>query len=168
MIRIFVSVLITLAIAPAIWAQSASTSPIPAEEQSEAMIDTLKRMRIKREENEHKKVMEKGLEIKDEAHELFRNFAHHKLTTLPRSIEKKLKDLEKSARHIRSESGGSKDQPLEAPPSTLDETLKDLLEASDRMHDNLTKTSRRVVSIDVINDACEVIALLRLLRNYVK
>jgi hypothetical protein len=153
-----------LFIAPAVWAQTASEQT-PHEEQNETMIDTLKRMQIKREENDHKKILEKGAQLKDEIDNLTKQTQG---VRLPRESEKKLKEIEKFAKQIRSESGGSEDDPLESPPTTLDETLKRLSETSERLNNNLAKTSRRVVSIYVVNDATEIIQLVKLLRGYVK
>ncbi len=168
MIRIIFMAGLMFLIAPAAWGQSAGMPPVPVEEQSEAMIDTLKRMRIKREENDHKKLLEKGAQLLEESENLSRNYAHQTITRLPREVEKKLKEMEKSARQIRSDSGGSKDEPLESPPSSLDEAINRLEDASRRLNDNLSKTSRRVVSISVINDANEVLELVRLLKGYIK
>ena len=92
MIRVVFILFVTLAIAPAVWGQSASGAPAAVEEQSEAMIDTLKRMRIKREENEHKKLLEKGSQLTDISEEISRNYAHQTIVSLPREIEKKLRD----------------------------------------------------------------------------
>lgn len=166
MIRVLFILVMTLLIAPAVWAQSASGPPV--EEQSEAMIDTLKRMRIKREENEHKKLLEKGAQIADLSAEISRNYAHRTIVSLPREIEKKLRDMEKSAKQIRSESGSSKDEPLESPPASLDEAIARLDKTSQRLNDNLSKTSRHMVSISVIDDANEIIELIRVLKGYIR
>ena len=150
-------------IAPAAWAQTAQTGQPPAEEQNETMIDTLKRMQIRREEDEHKKLIGKGTQIKDEAEALRKEAAG---SSLPLAAEKKLKSIEKFARQIRSESGGGQDVPLEAPPADLDAALKQLGETSERLNTRLAKTSRRVVSVSVVEDATEIIQLIKLLRSY--
>lgn len=168
MVRIIFIMALTLLIAPAVWAQSASGAPVPVEEQSEAMIDTLKRMRIKREENDHKKLLEKGSQILEISEELARNYAHQTITSLPREVEKKLKEIEKNARQIRSESGGSKDEPLESPPATLNEAINRLEETCRHLNEDLSKTSRRVVSVSVINHAIEVIEIVRVLKGFIK
>jgi hypothetical protein len=85
---------------------------------------------------------------------------------LPRAAEKKIKEIEKFARQIRSDSGGSQDEPLDPPPSNLAETLEQLIAASERLNENLGKTSRRVVSVAVVDSATEVIQLAKILRNY--
>jgi hypothetical protein len=155
-----------LILGPLTLAQSASSGQPPVEEQNETMIDTLKRMQIKREENEHKKLLEKGTQIKEESQALAKEVSGRTGDHLPRTVEKKLKEIEKFARQIRSESGGSQDEPLDSPPASLAEALKQLQEASERLNTNLAKTSRRVVSLAVVDSATEVIQLVRILRGY--
>ncbi len=140
-----------------------SEQTIP-EEQNETMLDTLKRMQIKREENEHKKILEKGEQIEEEANLLLKDL--HGRTQLPRATEKRLKNIEKFARQIRSDSGGSEDEPLDSHPANLEEAIKQLCVVSERLNENLAKTSRRVISLAVVGDATEVIQLTKLLRRY--
>jgi hypothetical protein len=144
--------------------QVAASEQIAPEEQNETMLDTLKRMQIKREENEHKKILEKGTQIKVEADLLLRDLNGR--TQLPRATEKRLKNIEKFARQIRSDSGGSEDESLDSYPANLEETIKQLCEVSDRLNSNLAKTSRRVISLAVVDDATEIIQLTKLLRKY--
>ncbi|MBO0722968.1 MAG: hypothetical protein J2P41_19240, partial [Blastocatellia bacterium] len=79
--------------------------------------------------------------------------------------EKKLKDIEKYARQIRSDTGASEDEPLEKLPTNLGEAIKQLCEVSERLNTNLAKTSRRVISLAVVNDTTEIIQLTKLLRT---
>jgi len=152
-----------LFVAPAVCAQSAETTP--PEEQNETMRDTLKRMQIKREEQEHKKILDKGALIKTEAESLAREAVGN---TLPRNLEKKLREIEKSARQIRSEfgGGGNDDEALESPPADLADALKRLGETGERLNKELGKTSRRVISFTVIEITSEVIQLTRNIRGY--
>ncbi len=149
--------------APAVWAQSVDQPP--AEEQNETMLDTLKRMQIKREENEHKKLLEKAAHLKDDAQNLSQE-ARGAGGMLPRSAEKKLKDIEKSARQILSESGASADEPLDQPPADLNEALKQLVQAGEKLNENLAKTSRRVVSLSVVDESGKIIQLVKIIRGY--
>lgn len=144
-------------------AQSAEVGQTIAEEQNETFRDTLVRMRIKREEEEHKKVVEKAEQLKDLSAALVKDAAGNRL---PRLAEKKLKEIEKFARNIRSDAGGGEDEPLETPPHGLAETLKQLGETSERLNEQLSKTSRHVVSITVAAEATEIIQLVKLLRGY--
>ena len=161
---LFISCL--LFVTPAAWAQRANTGPPQSEEQNETMLDTLKRMQIKREEDEHKKLLEKGAQVKEDAEALSKEFSKSGGNRLPRSAEKKLREIEKSARHIRSEWGGSENAPLDPLPANLVDALKQLSEASERLNTDLDKTSRRVVSVSVVGDATEIIQLVKLLRGY--
>lgn len=145
--------------------QSASAGQVvPPDEQNETMRDTLKRMQIKREEEDHKKLLSKGFQIKQDAESLSKDPVNGRL---PRSSEKRLKDIEKAAKQIRSEFGGSKDEPLESPPDNLADTLKQLSQVSERLNEGMAKTSRHIVSFTVVEEATEIIQLVRLLRNYV-
>jgi hypothetical protein len=144
-------------------AQSAGVPPDPVEDQSEAFRDTFKRMQIKREEEEHKKLLEKAAQIKEMAGTLAKENHGRRLSS---SSEKKLKEIEKAARHIRSESGGSDDnRQLDSPPGTLAEALKRLGTASERLQASIEKTSRHIVSAAVISEATEIIHLVKLIRN---
>jgi hypothetical protein len=147
----------------AVGQSSAADQPQP-EEQNETMLDTLKRMQIKREEDEHKKILDKGAQIKEEADVLAKESDGK--YRLPRTVEKKLKNIEKFARQIRSDSGGSEDEPLASPPANLTEAVKRLCDVSERLNTNLAKTSRRVISLAVVADATEIIQLTKFLRTY--
>jgi hypothetical protein len=161
---LFLLISYLLLLAPIAGGQAGASGQIAPEEQNETMLDTLKRMQIKREENEHQKILEKGEQIEEEANLLLKDLNDR--TRLPRATEKRLKNIEKFARQIRSDSGGSEDEPLDSIPSNLAETIKQLCEASERLNANLAKTSRRVISLAVVSDATEVIQLTKLLRKY--
>ncbi|MGH9846368.1 MAG: hypothetical protein ACREEM_47320 [Blastocatellia bacterium] len=152
-----------LFVAPVLCAQSAE--PPPSDEQNETMRDTLKRMQIKREEQEHKKILDKGALIKTEAENLAKEAVGN---TLPRNAEKKLREIEKSARQIRSEfgGGGNDDEALESPPDDLAGALKRLSESGEKLNKELGKTSRHVISFAVIRITSEVIQLTRNIRGY--
>ncbi|MGH9754363.1 MAG: hypothetical protein ACREA2_16410 [Blastocatellia bacterium] len=150
-------ILCLLFIAPVVWTQSANPSNPPAEDQNETMLDTLKRMQIKREESEHKKLLDKGAQIETDAENLAKGVANGRL---PRASEKKLREIEKAARQIRSEFGGAgDDNPLDPPPGNLDD-------ASERLNKHLSKTSRRVISVTVVEVANEITQLVKILRGY--
>jgi len=130
------------------------------------MLDTLKRMQIKREEDEHKKILEKGEQIKLDAETLAKEAGAGRLS---REDEKKLREIEKAARQIRSEFGGAgDDNPLDPKPATLDDALKQLGDASERLNKHLSKTSRRVISVSVVEVANEITQLVKVLRGYLR
>jgi len=164
--RILFSILCLLFIALAVRAQSASAGNPPPEEQNETMRDTLKRMQIKREESEHKKILDKGAQIKLDTENLAKEAVNGHL---PRAGEKKLREIEKAARQIRSEFGGAgDDNPLDPMPNNLDDALKRLGDASERLNKHLSKTSRRVISVTVVEVATEITQLVKLLRGYLR
>jgi len=166
MLRILFSILWLLLIASAAGAQSSSAGDPAAEAQNETMLDTLKRMQIKREEDEHKKILEKGEQIKLDAETLAKEAGAGRLS---REDEKKLREIEKAARQIRSEFGGAgDDNPLDPKPATLDDALKQLGDASERLNKHLSKTSRRVISVSVVEVANEITQLVKVLRGYLR
>ena len=161
-LRILFSIIFLLFVASAAGAQGASDPP--AEEQNESMLDTLKRMQIKREEEEHKKILDKGAKIERDAESLAKEAVNGHL---PREGEKMLREIEKAARQIRSEFGGGGDgAPLDPMPASLDDALKRLDDASERLNKHLSKTSRRVISVSVVEVASEVTQLVKVLRGY--
>jgi TolA-binding protein len=147
-------------------AQSVETSSTTsAEEQNETFRDTLVRMRIKREEEEHRKLIGKAERIKTLAQEVAQAVVSNRL---PRETDKQLKEIEKNARQIRADAGGGEDEPLENPPRTLPDTLKQLEEASESLNKKLGKTSRHIVSLTAAAGATEIIQLVKLLRGFLK
>lgn len=146
-------------------AQSVETLQVPPpDEQNETMRDTLKRMQIKREEEEHKKLLSRGFQIKQDVESLLRDAANGRL---PRSAEKRLKEIEKFAKNIRSQFGGSQDAELESPPGNLEDALKQISETTAQLNDRLAKTSRQVISIQVVESCTDIIQLVKTLRAYV-
>ena len=51
-------------------------------------------------------------------------------------------------------------------PANLDDALKRLDDASERLNKHLSKTSRRVISVSVVEVANEVTQLVKVLRGY--
>ena len=56
--------------------------------------------------------------------------------------------------------------PLDPMPASLDDALKRLDDASERLNKHLSKTSRRVISVSVVEVANEVTLLVKVLRGY--
>lgn len=153
-------------IAPAVKGQTTGMGQVaPPEEQNETMLDTLRKMKIKREEEEHKKTLSKGFQIKQNIQALLKDASDGRL---PHSAEKRLKDIEKSAKQIRSDFGGSGDEELESPPNTLDDALKRLDETGTQLNDRLAKTSRQVISVSVVESATDIVQLVKILRTFLK
>ena len=144
-------------------AQTADPLPTPESEQNETFRDTLMRMQIQREESEHKKRLEKATQIRTLAGDLLKESEGGRL---PRSADKKLRDIEKNARQIRSELGGANDDtPLESPPDSLSKAVHQIDSLSERFNESIEKTSRRIVSATVLSEASEIIQLVKIIRG---
>lgn len=154
-----------LALASAAVCAQTSGSGQP-EEQNETMLDTLKRMQIKREENDHRKLIERAAEIKDNIEAIIRESGEAGASGSSRIYDKRLRDIEKYARQIRSESGGGADEELEDKPDSLEKTLDRLRSAGEKLNESLAKTSRQVVSVAVISRSNEIIQLVRIVRGF--
>lgn len=145
-------------------AQTADPIPVPETEQNEQFRDTLVRMQIQREESEHKKRLEKASQIRNLASDLLKDSEGGKLH---RSADKKLRDIEKAARQIRSELGGSNDDtPLESPPDSLNKAVHQIDALSEQFNTSIEKTSRRIVSATVLSEATEIIQLVKIIRGF--
>ena len=154
-----------LVVSPGVWAQGANTRATPPpEDQNETFLDTLRRLQIKREEEEHKKLVDRAVQIKEIAESLAKDSNGQRLA---RAADKKLREIEKSAKQIRSDSGGSDDHiPLESPPTTLTDALKQLTEAGGKLQAVMEKTSRHVTSAAVVTETTEIIQLVKIIRGY--
>src|SRR2546427_8773121 len=83
-----------------------------------------------------------------------------------RDESKKLERVEKLARKIRTEAGGSdEDTLLNNPPGKLESALARLAEVSESLYKSVEKTPRQVISTAVIEKANVVLQLTRLVRN---
>ena len=75
--------------------------------------------------------------------------------------------LEKLARRIRSDAGGSEeDVSIESPPQQLEPALSRLAEESDCLKITVEKTPRHVVSAMVIEKANVLLKLIKLARGF--
>lgn len=130
---------------------------------SEGFNDTLRRMQIKRAEEEHKKLVKSAQQAAEIADTLSENSNGSKLD---QKAEKKLKEIEKAAKQIRNNIGGNTDEKDFAPPKTLDEGIKRLAETSKTLKDQMEKTSRQMISAAVIVTANDMLRLVKILREY--
>lgn len=177
--------LVLLCAATILHAQTKVSDPLALPEgieQSEALRETLKRMQIQREEEDFAKMVERGRRLREKVEEFVESLAGHSSIEgstrllrvpsgrpsrprLPQQTEKLLREMEKLARQIRSDSGGSSQEESLSIPETVAEAIDQLVEASTRLNDALAKTSRRVISVKVIEAATKVIELTRHLRG---
>jgi hypothetical protein len=174
--------LVLLGAASILHAQTKVSDPLPLPdgvEQSETMREALKRMQIQREEEDFARMLERGRQLGKKVEELVKSLAgdtpteawrvpsgHPTRARHPQQTEKLLREMEKLARQIRSESGGSSQEESLPIPATVAEAVDQLVQASTRLNEALAKTSRRVVSVKVIEAATQVIELARHLRGH--
>ncbi|HEX8179827.1 MAG TPA: hypothetical protein VF525_09825 [Pyrinomonadaceae bacterium] len=136
----------------------------PAQEPRQEM---LREMEIKRAENTHKQNLERAKESAQLTTELRDTFKQQQ--TLGQPDLKKLGRVEKLARQLRSESGGSDDEePLKDPPKDLATTLARMTELTEELRKSIEKTPRQVISASIIAQTNELIELVRLARNFVQ
>lgn len=129
--------------------------------------EIIKRAEIKRMEQGHSDMVERA----DEAARLGVDLraAFDKQKSLGREDLKRLEKLEKLARKIRGNAGGSDDEAqLENPPAALGEAVARLAEVTVKLNESARKTTRLVVSGTVIRHSNELIELVRHIRAFVK
>lgn len=135
-------------------------SPMGSPEQ-----EMLARQSIKAAEKDFRENLERAREAAQLGAELRDAFEKNK--AMGRVETRKLERLEKITRKIRSEAGGSDgDITLENPPSQIEPALSRLAEASEKLRQGVEKTSRHVISASVIEEANEVLELLRYIRGF--
>lgn len=157
------SMLLLAALAPVSTLAQAERPDEKKEPPSEGFSDTLRRMQIKRAEEEHKKLVKSAQQAAEIASTLHENSDS---TKLDQKAEKKLKEIEKAAKQIRNNIGGSNDDKDFIAPKTLDEAIKQLAETSQTLSQQMEKTSRQMISATIIITASDVMRLVKLLREY--
>ena len=127
--------------------------------------EMLARRDIETAEKDHQENVDRAREAAQLSTEIRDSFIGSK--TLGRTEVKKLERLEKLARKIRSEAGGSGDDvALDPPPREIDSALARLAEISDKLRKGVENTPRQVVSASVIEHTNEVLELIRYVRTY--
>lgn len=155
-------------------AQSGPTQPIPQPSPIERRhdgidfgnreTDTRTRMILKKEKKEYEENVERAQEARDLAAELQKTYeiAH----SFNAADYKKLERLEKLARRVRNEVGGSQtDADPKELPRTQNEAVSLLADLAKELCDEVEKTPRRVVSASIINQANKLIALTQYVRG---
>ena len=122
------------------------------------------RMEIKIAEKERAENLERAREAAQLGSEIRQAFTTHKV--LGSSEMKKLERLEKLARRIRSRSGGDDDdEPLKKVPTALESAVERLAETSEALCKGVEKTPRQVISASVIEQANELLEIIRFVRD---
>jgi hypothetical protein len=127
--------------------------------------EIIKRAEIKRDEENHEEMVERADEAARLGADLRAAFDRQK--TFSREDLKRLEKMEKLARKIRGNAGGSDDEEqLKDPPSKLDEAVTRLAAVSIKLNESVRKTTRHVVSGTVIERSNELIELVRHVRSF--
>jgi ribosome-binding protein aMBF1 (putative translation factor) len=84
-----------------------------------------------------------------------------------RDETKKLERLEKLARKIRDEAGGSDEESLlNNPPGKLESAISNLADLAESLYKVVAKTPRQVISATVIEKANSLLKLAKITRNF--
>ncbi len=134
---------------------------------SEGFNDTMRRMAIKRAEEEHKKLVKSSQQAAEIAERLSQDIQGEKRDTLGRGAEKKLKEIEKAAKQIRNNVGSNNDDKDFETPKTLDDGVTRLTETSKQLSEQMGKTSRHITSATIIISASDMLRLIKFLRTYI-
>ena len=127
--------------------------------------EMLHRAEIRREEESHKEMVERADEAVQIGDELLASFK--KNNSLTHDDLKRLEKLEKLARKIRGSLGGSDDaEELSDPPGQIEGAVERLAKLTGDLKESVSKTSRLVISGNVIRRSNEVIELVRHIRTF--
>lgn len=126
--------------------------------------EMLRRAEIRREEETHKEMVERADEAAQLGDELLASYK--KNSSLTRDDLKRLERLEKLARKIRGGVGGSDDEEeLSDPPVKIEPAVARLVKLTCELKESVSKTSRLVISANVIQRSNEMIELIRHIRT---
>ena len=140
----------------------------PSNEVDQTVSSMTDEMRVRREIKFAEKEHQENLDRASEASALGENLAasFKKKNCLDRDDIKKLDKLEKLAKRIRSEAGGSEDDlTIEEKPKDLKEAMTLLAKVSASLNHKIQETPRRVISAEIIERANVLLELVRIVRN---
>ncbi len=127
--------------------------------------EMLRRAEIRHEEETHKEMVERADEAAQIGDDVLASFK--KNNSLTRDDVKRLERLEKLARKIRGSAGGSDgDEELSDPPGKIEGAVTRLAKLAGDLKESVSKTSRLVISGNVIRHSNEMIELIRLIRTF--
>lgn len=121
---------------------------------------------LKDEKKRYEENLDRAREVSELAAQLSESYTAHQ--SFVSDDNKKLERLEKLAKRIRNEAGGSDSDPdadLKDICATPTETVKHLAEMAEELHKMVDKTPRQVVSAGVIDQANRVISVTQHLRS---
>lgn len=128
------------------------------------ILETLEKKRIEDAEKEHRKMLERGELALKLSEELEKSFEEKEQLTS--NDKKKLKDLEKLLKKIRSELGGDDDdkEDKEEKPASIKEAITSLRKNTVNLFDELQRTSRHTISAVAIESSNLVLKIVKFLR----
>jgi hypothetical protein len=126
--------------------------------------EMLRRAEIRREEETHREMVERAEEAAQLGDQLLASYRKH--NSLTRDDVKRLERLEKLARKIRGGAGGSDgEEKLDDPPGKVEGAVTRLVKLAGDLKQSVSKTSRMVISANVIRGSNEMIELIRHIRT---
>ena len=126
--------------------------------------EMLRRAEIRRDEETHEERVERADEAAQLGDQLLASY--RKNNSLTRDDQKRLERLEKLARKIRGGAGGSDDEEgLNDPPVQIESAVTRLAKLSCDLKQSVSKTSRLVISANVIRRSNEMLELIRHIRT---
>jgi hypothetical protein len=144
--------------------QSPDQKPQPSGDFGSPEAEMLRRAEIRREEETHKEMVERADEAVQIGDQLLASY--RKNNSLTRDDLKRLERLEKLARKIRGGAGGSDDEEeLSDPPGKIEGAVTRLAKLTGDLKESVSKTSRLVISANVIERSNEMIELIRHIRT---
>ncbi|HEX8336982.1 MAG TPA: hypothetical protein VF621_09640 [Pyrinomonadaceae bacterium] len=127
--------------------------------------EMMRRAEIRREEDMHREMVERAEEAVELGDQLLASYK--KNNSLTRDDQKRLERLEKLARRIRGGAGGSDDdEELSDPPGQVEGAVSRLAKLAGDLKESVSKTSRLVISANVIERSNEMIELIRHIRSF--
>jgi hypothetical protein len=123
------------------------------------------RRAIKFAEKEYKENLDRAREVAQLGTQLRDSYKQNR--SLRREDNKRLERLEKLAKRIRDDAGGSNEETsLDNPPRELEAALLRLAELSEALRKLVEKTPRQVISAAVIDQANVILELIKLVRSF--
>ena len=133
------------------------------QEYPKPILETLEKKRIEDEKKDHQKLLKRGEEAVKLSEEIENSFIQNK--KLSTKDKKKLKQLEKLLKKIRSDLGGGDDKKdFEDKPKDLGDAIKSLKDNTVDLFDEIQKTSRHTISAVAIESSNVIIKIVKFLR----
>ena len=165
---VFILLVVAFASVAAVRAQSdadvSGRSKAEQEDFPKGIKDTLVKNRIEREKKDFQELLDRGEEAAKLSDEIDKSFAQNKRLTL--DDERKLERIEKLSKKIREELGASGgDDDDDAKVSTTADAVDKLKAVSQKLSDELKKSSRYTLSAVAVQSSNAVLRIVRFIRQ---